>query len=278
MCIRDRFSFILGALGLTLGILPQKALDLIVAGALVSIVLNSAVFWATGPVESRLKSWFPRPAAAKGESKEASSTTIPEPVIAPVSPEPATAPAPEGVSPSDEKGDELLPTSKTGHDIVVGYGVVGATILKAIAEDNRDFLLIEDNSGRVAEARSSGIDTLPGNAVREETLKLANIAGAKRLFVAVPETFESGAIISAARKLNPGLLIITRAHTDTDKQHLLERGASEVVVGAVEIARTMVSHVAEDTSSADGVINPPDAPEPEDEPDPLSSIESGRPA
>lgn len=51
------FSFILASMGLSLSILPQAAHDLIVAGALLSIILNPAVFWA---VERRA-----RPASEK---------------------------------------------------------------------------------------------------------------------------------------------------------------------------------------------------------------------
>ncbi len=41
------FSFILAGLGLSLGLLPEDGQSLILAGALLSIVLNPLVFWAT---------------------------------------------------------------------------------------------------------------------------------------------------------------------------------------------------------------------------------------
>jgi K+:H+ antiporter len=48
------FSFILAALGLSLGLLPPEAQSLIVAGALISITLNPLMFGAISFVESRL--------------------------------------------------------------------------------------------------------------------------------------------------------------------------------------------------------------------------------
>ena len=48
------FSFILAALGLSLGLLPPEAQSLIVAGALISITLNPLMFVAIAAIESRL--------------------------------------------------------------------------------------------------------------------------------------------------------------------------------------------------------------------------------
>ncbi|RHW16572.1 Kef family K(+) transporter [Sphingomonas gilva] len=47
------FSFILAALGVSLGVLPREGRDLILAGAILSIMLNPLVFWAIGRVARR---------------------------------------------------------------------------------------------------------------------------------------------------------------------------------------------------------------------------------
>ena len=48
------FSFILATLGLALGLLPDDAFQLVVAGALVSITLNPFVFGLVEPVKRRI--------------------------------------------------------------------------------------------------------------------------------------------------------------------------------------------------------------------------------
>ncbi len=49
------FSFILGTMGLSLGLLPPEGFQLIVAGALLSIAINPFLFRAIEPAEARLR-------------------------------------------------------------------------------------------------------------------------------------------------------------------------------------------------------------------------------
>ena len=73
-------------------------------------------------------------------------------------------------------------------------------------------------------------------------MRAANLAGARMLFVAIPEAFEAGQIVEQARKTNPALEIVARAHYDAEADHLLRLGASEVVMGEREIANAMLAH------------------------------------
>ena len=50
------FSFILAGLGVALGLLPQQAQDLILAGAILSILINPAVLRAAGPLARQRRS------------------------------------------------------------------------------------------------------------------------------------------------------------------------------------------------------------------------------
>jgi monovalent cation:H+ antiporter-2, CPA2 family len=49
------FSFILGEMGVALGLLPREEQSLIIAGALISITLNPLVFRAAGAIERRCR-------------------------------------------------------------------------------------------------------------------------------------------------------------------------------------------------------------------------------
>ncbi len=49
------FSFILAEVGRSLGLLSDEGRNLILASALISIVVNPLLFWAVGPVETRLR-------------------------------------------------------------------------------------------------------------------------------------------------------------------------------------------------------------------------------
>ena len=81
---------------------------------------------------------------------------------------------------------------------------------------------------------------IEGNAADPQVLALGNLAGARRLFVTVPEAFEAGQVVEQARALNPGLEIVARAHSDATVEHLSRLGANLTVMGEREIARRML--------------------------------------
>ncbi|PWR20055.1 YbaL family putative K(+) efflux transporter [Zavarzinia compransoris] len=202
------FSFILAALGLSLGLMSEQARDLILAGAILSIMINPLLF-------GLLDRFKPKPEAA-----------------------PAVAGAPPAEARPDEA--ELVPTSLADHAVLVGYGRVGAPIGDALTAAGIPFVAIEERVPRLELLRQQGIEAFNGNAVTGEVLEAANIAGARWLFVAIPESFEAGQIIKRARTRNPGLTIIARAHEDAEIEHLTAQGANAVVNGEREIANGMI--------------------------------------
>ena len=131
-------------------------------------------------------------------------------------------------------------TTLQGHDVLVGYGRVGSLIGAALARDGAKVLVIETSDSGRNKARQDGAEVLDGNAASPELLAAANLAGARRLFVTVPEAFEAGQVVQQARTLNPSLEILARAHSDAAVEHLQGLGATLVVSGEREIAERMV--------------------------------------
>jgi CPA2 family monovalent cation:H+ antiporter-2 len=127
------------------------------------------------------------------------------------------------------------PTQLSGHAVLVGYGRVGRLIAQGL-KGTLPLLAIEE--GQVDD---SAIEHIKGNAARADMLAAANLPGARVLFVAIPQAFEAGQIVEQARRANPALPIIARAHFDGEVDHLLARGASKVIMGEREIAASMVS-------------------------------------
>jgi len=138
------------------------------------------------------------------------------------------APAPDMPSPAPE------PTKLTGHAVLVGYGRVGRLIAEGI-KTSLPLLVVEE--GAVGDP---GIAHIRGNAAKDEVLAAANLGCAKMLFVAIPEAFEAGQIVEQARRANPGLPIVARAHFDGEVDHLLAHGANKVIMGEREIAQAML--------------------------------------
>jgi Kef-type K+ transport system, predicted NAD-binding component len=206
------FSFILIGIGIGLDMVPKESRDLILAGAIVSIMVNPFVF--------TLLERF-------AQDKEAAPADKPE--------EPATT---------------LVPTTLTGHDIVVGYGRVGSLVGAGLARDGGKMIVVEASDGGVARARSDGAEVFSGNAAEPAIIAAVNLAGARRLYVTIPEAFEAGQIVQQARAANPKLDILARAHSDGAVEHLDKLGANLVVSGETEIAHRMLERGRGDTSSA----------------------------
>ncbi len=125
--------------------------------------------------------------------------------------------------------------------IIVGYGRVGKLIAERLKNDGREFVLIDGQAEVLRLAKDSGLNTVSGNASSAEILEEAGIARASALLVAIPEGFEAGGVTDIARKIRPELPIIARAHSRDEVSHLLQHGASKVIMGEEEIARQMLA-------------------------------------
>ena len=130
------------------------------------------------------------------------------------------------------------PTTLTNHAVVVGYGRVGKMLVAGLKE-RMPLLVIEE-----APLGEIGVEHIRGNGARDDVLKAANLADARLLLVAIPQAFEAGQIVEKARKANPGLMIVARAHFDAEVDHLETLGANYVVMGEYEIAHAMLDFVA----------------------------------
>jgi CPA2 family monovalent cation:H+ antiporter-2 len=195
------FSFILAGLGVGLQLMPERGRDLILAGALISILLNPLFFVL---IEKLL----------------------------PKTPDTA-APVP----PEEEAGQA---TGLYDHSVVIGAGRVGGLIIRALRDRGLPFLVVEENGERTAKLREIGIEAITGNAVKDDIRTLANMTGARRIFVAIPNAFESGQVVEKLRAANPQLEILARSHSDEETDRLRQLGASHVVMAESEVARAMV--------------------------------------
>jgi CPA2 family monovalent cation:H+ antiporter-2 len=204
------FSFILADLGIGLGVLSEHARHLILAGSILSILVNPLLFAFPGWLLPRLR------------RRRA----------------PAAAPA---VSPSEAP---LVPTRLKDHAILIGYGRVGRLVGQGLAESGWPLLVIEDAEDAFERAKAAPVEAIHGNAADDRILKAANLDDARMLLVAIPNAFEAGQIVEQARAANPRIEIVARAHFDAEVDHLLQHGADIVIMGEREIARSMLERAA----------------------------------
>ena len=201
------FSFILAELGVASQILPRDGRDLIMAGAILSIMLNPLMFAAV--------TWL-APLLDPRRDKPQAAAAVPEPIRS---------------------------TDLTDHTIVIGYGRVGALVGEALKQRQWPFLVAEVGESALKKLKQGGIETVMGNAAQPEILGATNPSRARHLVIAIPEAFEAGQIVQQARAANPDIRIIARAHADAEVDHLKGLGADIVIMGEREIARGMIEEL-----------------------------------
>ncbi|MGB3811222.1 MAG: YbaL family putative K(+) efflux transporter [Parvibaculum sp.] len=220
------FAFILATLSVSLGLMPERARDLILGGAILSILANPLFFM----VIERFKPWFER-------FDRIDPTEIPP----------------------EETIEDLVPTSLTGHAIIIGYGRVGSLVGRRLQRANKPVLVIENTEDLAAKLQAQGIETIYGNAAKPAILAAANLAGARWLFLAISNGFEAAQVVDQARKANPALDIVAQAHSDAEVDYLRKRGANYIIMGEREIARGMIEHALGDEAPDEGEPGAPGA-------------------
>jgi CPA2 family monovalent cation:H+ antiporter-2 len=140
----------------------------------------------------------------------------------------------------DADAPEDHPDAIAGHTVLVGFGRVGRRVFAQLHAAGARTLVIETDEDAVRELRrQDGAEIVIGNAAAAPVLAEANLAGARALIVAVPDPFEGGQIVRAARALRPDIPIVARAHSAECVTHLDGLGASDVIYGEQELAHSM---------------------------------------
>jgi CPA2 family monovalent cation:H+ antiporter-2 len=215
------FSFILLALGQSLGILPAEAGNLILASAIISIAVNPIVFHAVEPLRrlgERLSSraWF---------VKRAGDLLAQLP-------------------------NEVQPERLNAHVVLVGYGRVGRRIGEALQANHRTFVVAEQNRELVEDLRREGLLAVSGDAGEAAVLIQAHIARASMLVVATPDSPRARKMIDIARRLNPRIETIVRTHSDEEAELMRRERVDAVFMGEHELATSMIARVLRDELAA----------------------------
>ncbi|MGA6150813.1 MULTISPECIES: YbaL family putative K(+) efflux transporter [Stenotrophomonas] len=199
------FAFIIAGLGVALKILPPTGQALVLAGALISIMLNPLVF-------GLLDRWLLK-------HQEATPTAV-ETELPP--------------GPSLDLHD---------HAIVIGYGRVGSALAQVLRDRGVPVMIIDDNKEHVAEAHAAGLPGIRGSAASDRVLAEAHPERAKIAVLAIPQPLEAGETLAKLRALNPDLTLLARAHSDAEVKHLLDHGADGTVMAERELAYSLAEMV-----------------------------------
>ena len=132
----------------------------------------------------------------------------------------------------------------TGHVIICGLGRIGAMLASDLYAGGQDFVVLERDEVRVADALARGYLAIVGDATEEAPLQAAGVARARVLATVLPNDAANVFITLSARSLNPDLTIIARGERPSTERKLLHAGANRVVlpahIGAERIAELIL--------------------------------------
>ncbi|MBM7342775.1 MULTISPECIES: YbaL family putative K(+) efflux transporter [Erwiniaceae] len=209
------FAFILAGLGVTLNLLPETGRNLVLASAILSIMLNPILF-------ALLERYLQKTETIEEQTME------------------------EAI-----EEEKQIPVDLCNHAVVVGFGRVGSLLGSRLMEAGIPIVVVENSRPRVEALREQGIKAVLGNAARGDIMDLARLDCARWMLLTIPNGYEAGEIVTAAREKRPNIEIIARAHYDDEVDYIMERGADRVVMGEREIANSMLNLI---------LLNPVEAP------------------
>lgn len=193
----------------SMGLLDEEGRNLVLAAAILSIMLNPVLFTLLGRYLS------------KNETME--QQTLEEAL----------------------EEEQQIPVDICHHAVIVGYGRVGNLLCEQLMALDIPVVVVESSIPRVKALRDQGIRAVLANAARANTLELARVDCAAWLLITIPNGYEVGEIVTAARQKKADINIIVHAHYDDEVEYILERGANHVVMGEREIAASIIQKLQE---------------------------------
>jgi len=209
------FSFIVAEMAKSLSLVPAIGHNVVVGAAIISIGLNPVIFRWVLALEPRLSklSWI----ATRNEKLGARAN--------------------------------VMAAKRMQEDpgaIVVGYGPVGQTVTRLLAEFEINPIILETNVDVVLELQQRGKQALFGDAARPDILRAARLDAAAYLIVTVPHADISLRIVQAAREVAPLVRIITRAEYINQSEAFVQAGAAIIRYDEAESAAALAEALLQD--------------------------------
>ena len=134
-------------------------------------------------------------------------------------------------------------TRRSGHVIIVGFGMNGRNLARVLRESEVPYVILELNSNTVRKMKKMGEPIFYGDGTSIDILHKRGIDSAKALVIAISDAPATRRIVQIARKANPDLYIIVRTRYVSEVDHLLELGSNEVIPEEFETSIEIFSRV-----------------------------------
>jgi len=134
-----------------------------------------------------------------------------------------------GIDEADAGGKALV-----GHVVVVGFGVAGRVIVRALSASEVPYVVLELNADTVRGARAAGEPVYYADATSEEALGHACLKAARALVLVMSDAAAAQRVVDTAKRVAPEVPILVRSRYLAEKPALAKLGAEDVVAEEVE--------------------------------------------
>jgi CPA2 family monovalent cation:H+ antiporter-2 len=197
------FSFVLAVVGLQLGAITDDVFAVLMGVVVASIILLAPTLRVSGLLAARL--------AAR--------------------------------RPALESPEEITEWRLRRHAVVLGYGRVGRTVVRALTARGFPYVVIDSDYDLVRHARGEGdVHILFGEAGSPALLEIAGIDQALMLVVAIPDALATRQALAYALRQNPRIDITARAPSETEAQQLRQLGVRNIIIAEREVANELMRH------------------------------------
>lgn len=227
LCQTSEFSFVLGKIGLNVGVIDAATNQLFLAVAILSMMVSPAVSAAGPKVLELLERILPGSLSTRLSNGTA----------------------------NDDKGDFKV----SDHVIIVGFGLKGQQLARVLDASKIQYVVIDNDPLTVRTESKNGRHILYGDATNQELLQHAGINTARVLALTIADQGTARRATALAQETNASLHIIACAEEMLDVTSLLKVGADEVVpedlVASIYFFRRVLDRYLVAAETVDGYVH-----------------------
>jgi CPA2 family monovalent cation:H+ antiporter-2 len=142
------------------------------------------------------------------------------------------------------------------HVVIAGFGRVGRTVARLLAEQKIPFVALDTDAANVAAHHRNGVPVFYGDARRPEVLEAVRVNRASALVVTLDDHEGARHALQAAHQHWPDLRIFMRARDLDHARELMAGGACQAVPEMVESSLQLAAEVLMDRGFPPDVVSP----------------------
>jgi CPA2 family monovalent cation:H+ antiporter-2 len=128
------------------------------------------------------------------------------------------------------------------HAVILGYGRAGRAVARVMESRGFAWVAVDADYRLARAARAGGAAVIFGDVGSQSVLDRTQMADAHALIVAIPDALAARQAVLYARKRNPRIEIVARAHSEAEEADLRRLGVARVVVAERELGNELIRH------------------------------------